>query len=88
MTKNDFRVKSQNGILAMTTNKVFESRKLSALKRSRIRLIRQIAYEIYVNRIKEGIPGDAFSDWVQAEKKLEEITASPIQPVISDPVLP
>ena len=51
-------------------------------------MIRQIAYEIYVNRIKEGIPGDAFSDWVQAEKKLEELTASPIQPVISDPVLP
>ena len=72
----------------MTTNKVFESRKLSALKRSRSRLVRQIAYEIYVNRIKEGIPGDAFSDWVQAEKKLEELTASPIQPVISDPVLP
>jgi predicted amino acid racemase len=68
----------------MTSKKAFECRKISALKRSRIRLLRQIAYEIYVSRLREGIPGDAYSDWMQAEKELEKLTGVALQSPISD----
>ncbi len=32
--------------------------------------VRNEAYHIYKNRIENGIHGDAFSDWIQAEKEL------------------
>jgi len=85
VTKIEFRVISKTSIFAMTTNRVFESRKMSALKRSRARLVRQLAYEIYENRIREGLPGDAYSDWLQAEKELEKLTSAPVLLVSADP---
>jgi len=72
----------------MISKTVFECRKISALKRGRIRLVRQIAYEIYVSRMREGIPGDAYSDWMEAEKELEKLTAVPVQSPISDRAVP
>lgn len=33
--------------------------------------VRNEAYHIYKNRIENGIHGDAFSDWIQAERELE-----------------
>lgn len=32
--------------------------------------IRARAYEIYQQRVKRGTPGDAVSDWVQAEREI------------------
>lgn len=72
----------------MTMNRVFESRKMSALKRSRTRLVRQLAYEIYMHRMQEGLPGDACSDWYQAEKELEMLASIPNPSVKLDPALP
>jgi len=72
----------------MTTNRVFECRKISALKRSRTRLVRQLAYEIYLHRMQEGLPGDECSDWYQAEKELEMLTGTPSPSVRLDPALP
>jgi hypothetical protein len=74
--------------MAMTTNRVFECRKMSALKRSRTRMVRQLAYEIYMHRMLEGVPGDACSDWYQAEKELEKLTGIPNHSVRHDPALP
>ncbi len=34
--------------------------------------IRKKAQKIYEERIKKGIPGDAESDWVKAEKELKK----------------
>lgn len=33
--------------------------------------VRNEAYHIYINRMENGIHGDAFSDWIQAERELE-----------------
>ena len=32
--------------------------------------IRQRAYEIYLSRVREEVPGDPVSDWVRAEQEL------------------
>ena len=88
MTKNDFHVLSKTFIVVMTTNRVFECRKISALKRSRTRLVRQLAYEIYMHRMQEGLPGDACSDWYQAEKEVETLTTAPNPTRRLDPALP
>jgi predicted amino acid racemase len=68
----------------MKSKIAFECRKISALKRSRNRLVRQIAYEIYVSRLREGIPGDTYSDWMQAEKELGKLTGVSVASSISD----
>ena len=34
--------------------------------------IKKKAYEIYVQRVKDAIPGDAFTDWLQAEKEVKK----------------
>ncbi len=54
----------------MATKEVFACRKISAMKRSRTRLVRQRAYEIYLRRMQEGTPGDEWTDWLQAEMEL------------------
>lgn len=87
VTKIDFLVISKSFNLVMTTNKVFESRKISALKRSRTRLVRQLAYEIYQHRMQEGLPGDASSDWYQAEIELEIIAGIPNPSLRHDPAI-
>ena len=32
--------------------------------------IRKRAYQIYLSRLREDVPGDAISDWVRAEQEL------------------
>jgi hypothetical protein len=51
-------------------------------------VVRQFAYEIYIHRIQEGLPGDAYSDWLQAEKEMEKLTSTPNLSVSADPALP
>jgi hypothetical protein len=54
----------------MTTKKASTSKKVSAKKKVGIREIRKRAQEIYLRRIEDGTPGDAESDWLQAEEDL------------------
>ena len=44
--------------------------KKPAKKRVTENQIRSRAEEIYLTRMKTGIPGDADSDWIQAEREL------------------
>lgn len=46
------------------TNSVKNKKKIS------LDIIRKRAHEIYLNRIKKGTPGDADSDWQQAQNEL------------------
>ena len=55
----------------MATKKESTAKKVSAGKKVGIRSIRKRAQEIYLKRIEEGTPGDADSDWHQAEKELQ-----------------
>ena len=32
--------------------------------------VREYAYRIYLSRIREGVPGDAATDWLRAEQEL------------------
>lgn len=32
--------------------------------------VREYAYRIYLSRLREGVPGDAASDWLRAEQEL------------------
>ena len=32
--------------------------------------VRESAYKIYLSRIREGVPGDAATDWLRAEQEL------------------
>lgn len=34
--------------------------------------IRILAYQLYERRQTEGVPGDAASDWIEAERRLEK----------------
>ena len=54
----------------MTTKKVSKSKTVSSKRKVDARSIRKRAQEIYLNRIEEGTPGDADSDWFQAEEEL------------------
>ncbi|MBN2444616.1 MAG: DUF2934 domain-containing protein [Spirochaetales bacterium] len=36
--------------------------------------IQKKAHEIYVQRVKDAIPGNAFADWLQAEKEIKKET--------------
>ena len=55
----------------METKKTVKgSKKSSDVKKNRLELIRNRAYELFLKRIKHGNPGDAESDWFQAEKEL------------------
>ena len=42
----------------------------SVNRESGLAVIRNRTHEIYLKRIKNGIQGDADSDWLQAEKEL------------------
>ena len=33
-----------------------------------VRRIREVAHEIYLDRVENGKPGDALSDWLEAER--------------------
>ena len=47
------------------------TRRLSAPgARSLEEQIREYAYKIYLSRLREGVPGDAATDWLRAEKEL------------------
>jgi hypothetical protein len=39
--------------------------------------IRTRAYELYVQRRRNGNPGDAASDWLQAERELKAFASKP-----------
>lgn len=54
----------------MTTKKSETEKKATSKKEISKGDIRNRAQEIYDNRIKNRIQGDAESDWVQAEKEL------------------
>ena len=54
----------------MATKKAPVEKKAPAKKRITERSIRKRAEEIYLKRMEEGIPGDADSDWRQAEQEL------------------
>jgi hypothetical protein len=54
----------------MVTKKESTTKKVSAKKKAGIRSIRKRAQEIYLKRKEEGTPGDADSDWFQAEEEL------------------
>lgn len=47
-------------------------KKVAPKKRITEKTIRKRAEEIYLRRMKEGIPGDADSDWRQAEEELRK----------------
>jgi len=51
-------------------------------------MVRQLAYEIYQHRMREGLPGDACSDWYQAEKEVEILTSTSHLSHRLDPALP
>ena len=42
-------------------------------RKKREEVIRIIAYRIYQERQRLGIPGDALSDWLKAEKEYKEV---------------
>lgn len=46
-------------------------------------LVRTRAYELYQSRCAKGVPGDAATDWTQAER---ELGAGALEPSISDAV--
>ena len=54
----------------MTGKKVSKPKRAPVKKKVGIRAIRKRAEEIYLKRIEEGTPGDADSDWLQAEEEL------------------
>ena len=54
----------------MTTKKATTKKVESAKKKVGIRTIRKRAQEIYLKRMEEDTPGDAESDWLQAEEEL------------------
>jgi len=54
----------------MTTKKASTSKKAAAKKKIGVQDIRNRAQEIYHKRMEEGTPGDADSDWLQAEQEL------------------
>jgi hypothetical protein len=60
----------------MATKKAPASKKAATVKKAPTRKriteasIRKRAQEIYLKRMEEGLPGDADSDWRQAEKEL------------------
>lgn len=54
----------------MTAKKVSTGEKASSRKKPGVRAISKRAEEIYLKRIEEGTPGDADSDWLQAEEEL------------------
>jgi len=51
-------------------------------------MVRQLAYEIFMYRMEEGLPGDACSDWYQAEKELDILTSTSHRSLSLDPALP
>ena len=55
---------------ALAAKKVTTTKKPPARKRVTERSIRKRAEEIYLKRMEEGTPGDADSDWSQAEQEL------------------
>lgn len=54
----------------MTSKNVSKPKRTSAKKKVGVGAIRKRAEEIYLQRIEEGTPGDADSDWLQAEDEL------------------
>jgi hypothetical protein len=56
--------------MIMSSKKVQTSKKAPAKRKADIRSIRKRAQEIYLKRMEEGTPGDAESDWYQAEEEL------------------
>ncbi len=56
----------------MATKKASTSKKSPVKPRVTERSIRKRAEEIYQMRMKDGRPGDAESDWHQAEKELKK----------------
>ena len=56
----------------MATKKTATGKKGSPRKKVSIDLIQKRAQEIYLKRIEEGTPGDADSDWFQAEEELSK----------------
>ena len=54
----------------MATKKVSAGKTTANQKKISLEVIRNRAHEIYLKRIKKGTPGDADSDWLQAEKEL------------------
>jgi hypothetical protein len=55
----------------MTAKKDPAAKAAPVRKRITASVIRKKAHEIYRKRVKEGIDGDADSDWLQAEKELK-----------------
>ena len=54
----------------MATKKAAISKKAPSRRRVTEKSIRKRAEEIYLKRMEEGTPGDADSDWRQAEQEL------------------
>lgn len=54
----------------MTGKKVSKPKRATAKKKVGDQAIRKRAEEIYLQRIEEGTPGDADSDWLKAEEEL------------------
>jgi hypothetical protein len=56
----------------MATKKTTSATATATKKRITENDIRKKAQKIYEERVKKGIPGDAESDWVNAEKELRK----------------
>ncbi len=56
----------------MVTKKTSTGKTAPAPKKVSIAAIQKRAEKIYLKRMKEGTPGDAESDWHQAEKELKK----------------
>ena len=64
--------KTSSGKTTTTSKKATVSKKAPARKKIDEGLIRERAEEIYRRRVEEGAPGDADSDWFQAEEELKK----------------
>jgi hypothetical protein len=58
---------------APASKKATTVKKASTSKRITEASIRKRAEQIYLKRMEEGIPGDADSDWRQAEQELRKL---------------
>jgi len=70
VTKTTRGVTSHKYLNIMATKKETTSKKAPVKRRVTEQSIRKRAEEIYLKRMEEGTPGDADSDWNQAEEEL------------------
>lgn len=69
-TKKTSSSKAATASKSTTASKKAPAKKAPSRKKIDEELIRERAREIYLRRMEQGTPGDADSDWLQAEQEL------------------